>query len=120
MIALDHINIRSTNLEATRDFLVRLLGLVDGYRPPFDFPGNWLYLGEAPIIHTSLLTTPNPNGWVDHIAFAGFDFETERARLAREGFTYTEAAIPGTGIRQLFVMGPDGLKVELQCAAPAR
>jgi catechol 2,3-dioxygenase-like lactoylglutathione lyase family enzyme len=119
VIAFDHINIRSTDLEATRDFLVRLLGLVDGYRPPFDFPGHWLYLGNTPIIHTSGLTTPNPHGWVDHIAFAGFDFETEKARLEREGFSYVEAGIPGTGIRQLFVNGPDGLKVELQCGETA-
>ncbi len=54
VIALDHINIRCRDLAATRDFLVAVLGLEDGFRPPFDFPGNWLYLDGRPIIHTSL------------------------------------------------------------------
>jgi catechol 2,3-dioxygenase-like lactoylglutathione lyase family enzyme len=116
MISFNHINIRSTDLAATRDFLVGLLGLRDGFRPPFDYPGNWLYLGDTPIIHTSLLTTPDPHGWVDHIAFAGFDFEAERARLDAGGYRYVAGGIPG-GPRQLFVSGPDGLKVELQCTA---
>ena len=54
-------------------------------------------------------------GWIDHLAFGPFDFDTERDRLEESGFTYTVSAIPGTGIRQLFVLGPEGLKLELQC-----
>jgi hypothetical protein len=54
-------------------------------------------------------------GWIDHVAFAPFDFDVERRRLDAGGFTYTASGIPGTGIRQLFVFGPEGLKLELQC-----
>ena len=35
--------------------------------------------------------------------------------LDAAGFAYTEGGIPGTSIRQLFVSGPEGLKLELQC-----
>ena len=30
-------------------------------------------------------------------------------------YSYVVGGIPGTGIRQLFVTGPEGLKLELQC-----
>ena len=48
---LDHINIRTTQPEATRDFFVDVVGLRDGERPPFNFGGYWLYAGEQAVIH---------------------------------------------------------------------
>jgi catechol 2,3-dioxygenase-like lactoylglutathione lyase family enzyme len=117
MITLDHINIVTTDLPGVRDFLVDLLGLEDGFRPPFDFPGHWLYLGGQPVIHLADRGhAARDRGWVDHIAFAGFDFEAEKARLDAGGHRYVAGGIPG-GPRQLFVSGPDGLKIELQCTA---
>ncbi len=117
MIALDHINIHAEDLEAARDFLLAALpGLTQGFRPPFDFKGYWLYLGDKPIIHMQTRAAGmGGRGWIDHLAFGPFDFDTEKARLDRGGFSYMVGGIPGTGIRQLFVMGPEGLKLELQC-----
>ncbi|WP_417310222.1 VOC family protein [Devosia sp.] len=114
-IAFDHVNIGATDLAATRDFLVRLLGVTDGHRPAFNDPGHWLYIDEQPVIHLSLRgDAPSRGGVIDHVAFAGFDFDETKARLEREGIVYHATGIPG-GPRQLFVTGPDGLKVELQC-----
>ena len=48
---LDHINIHAENLDAARDFLLAVLPLERGFRPPFDFKGYWLYLDGKPIIH---------------------------------------------------------------------
>ena len=117
MIRLDHINVHADNLEAARDFLLAVLpDLKQGVRPPFDFKGYWLYLGEQPIIHMQNRGQGmGGRGWIDHLAFAPFDFEAEKARLDAGGFTYTIGGIPGGPIRQFFVTGPEGLKVELQC-----
>lgn len=117
MIALNHINIHAENLEAARDFLLAVLpDLREGFRPPFGFKGYWLYLGEEPIIHMQTREGGmGGRGWIDHLAFAPFDFDREKARLDEAGFAYTMGGIPGTGIRQLFVSGPEGLKIELQC-----
>ena len=77
--------------------------------------------GEAehdgkPVIHMQTRATGmGGRGWIDHLAFAPFDFEAERKRLDALGLPYVIGGIPGTGIRQLFVTGPEGLKLELQC-----
>jgi len=117
MTALDHINIHADDLDGARDFLLAALpGLTQGPRPPFDFKGYWLYLGDKPIIHMQTRAAGmGGRGWIDHLAFGPFDFNVEKARLDAGGFTYTVSGIPGTGIRQLFVLGPEGLKLELQC-----
>ena len=117
MISLNHINIHADDLEVARDFLLAVLPeLKQGFRPPFDFNGYWLYLGEQPIIHMQNRSAGmGGRGWIDHLAFAPFDFDTEKARLDAGGFAYVIGGIPGTGIRQLFVSGPEGLKLELQC-----
>jgi catechol 2,3-dioxygenase-like lactoylglutathione lyase family enzyme len=118
MIRLDHINIRAKNQEAVRDFLVTVIGLKEGPRPPFDFHGYWLYLGDQPVIHLAPRERDGEVGWVDHIAFYGFDFEAKTAALAAAGAQFKAQTLPGTEIRQIFVRGPEGLRVELQCPPP--
>ena len=117
MIALSHINIHAEDLDAARDFLLAVLpDLREGFRPPFDFKGYRLYLGDQPVIHMQNRGEGmGGRGWIDHLAFAPFDFEAERKRLDGLGLPYAPGGIPGTGIRQLFVTGPEGLKIELQC-----
>jgi hypothetical protein len=117
VIGLYHYNIHAQNLQATRDFLLAVLPLVQGFRPPFDFPGYWLYLDGHPLIHMQNRASGPVTGgqWIDHLAFAPFDFEAEKARLEGLGIGYAVGGIPGTGIRQLFVTGPERLKLELQC-----
>ena len=70
---LDHVNVRTANLEAMERFYSDALGLSTGWRPPFDFDGRWLYCGEAPIVHLvaveSHQETVAPR--VEHFALAG-------------------------------------------------
>ena len=42
LTSLDHCSIRTVKLGETRDFYVNILGMVDGDRPDFPFPGAWL------------------------------------------------------------------------------
>ena len=48
---LNHYTIRPVDLEATKDFYEKILGLELGYRPPLTFPGYWLYCGDNPTVH---------------------------------------------------------------------
>ncbi len=48
---LEHFLVRAADLAATKAFYVTVLGLRDGDRPSFPFPGHWLYLGDSPCVH---------------------------------------------------------------------
>ena len=63
---LDHINIHTSKREETLKFYTEMLDFQEGFRPPFDFPGAWLYAGERAVIHLVvregclLYTSPSP------------------------------------------------------------
>ena len=44
---LNHINIRTTKMEETKDFFIDIVGLEIGWRPDFDSHGYWLYCGDG-------------------------------------------------------------------------
>ena len=125
---LEHVTIRCHRREETRDFYVKLLGLVEGPRPDFPFRGHWLYLGNDPVVHLTE-AADHPGSWTgglertetaedstgpfDHVAFRGDDFDAMRARLAASGMAFRERIVPGGRLKQLFVPDPEGVMVEL-------
>jgi len=52
---LDHFNIRASGplLEELREFYCDLIGLSEGFRPPFEEAGYWLYAGDLAILHSN-------------------------------------------------------------------
>ena len=48
---LDHVNIHTANVDRMVEWYDRVLGMKAGNRPPFPFPGAWLYCGGEPTIH---------------------------------------------------------------------
>ena len=40
---LDHYNVSTRELDETVHFYEKVLGFTNGPRPPFNFPGAWLY-----------------------------------------------------------------------------
>jgi catechol 2,3-dioxygenase-like lactoylglutathione lyase family enzyme len=113
---LNHVNMRCSDLEATRLFLEQTIGVKIGPRPPIPFPGHWLYddSGKA-VIHLiesrALLGT---GGAVDHVAFSIDNFSERIAELNAAGHKLQPMAVPGTQIYQVFVDGPDLIQIELQ------
>jgi hypothetical protein len=69
-LSLDHWNVYCKDLKATVRFYERYVGLKDGDRPPFNFPGAWLYAGEKPILHLVSETGRKDHGGgaIDHVA----------------------------------------------------
>ncbi|MDX1539802.1 MAG: VOC family protein [Geminicoccaceae bacterium] len=119
---LDHVNIRvsTDRLKPVRDFYVDLLGLQEGERPPFPFPGHWLYLGGQPVIHLAAregLEVGTDTGGIDHVAFSAHDLASMRARLEQQGVAFDERTVPLLGLHQLFITDPAGVKVELNFQA---
>src|SRR5688500_2252676 len=116
MIKLDHVNIHVVDGPAMVAFFEQVLGTKEGFRPPFDFPGHWLYLDGAPAVHLTVVERegPYPPGMINHVAFGVYDFEETRARIEAGGYPYRLTGIPESEIGQFFVTGPEGLLVEIQ------
>lgn len=125
---LEHYLVLTDDIDRTRDFYMNALGLVVGARPPIDFPGYWLYLGDTPCIHIGeresyarysrktgipVSAPAAGTGPVDHIAFTGTDYEDIAARLERHGVRAYLNVVPGIGLRQLFIDDPNGVKIEI-------
>ncbi len=114
----DHVNLRPRDMEAMRDFLVAVLDLKVGPRPPFPFPGYWLYdAAGMPSIHLQPPAEGDRGGepLINHFAFGPYDYERKYAELSAAGWPLRLSRIPATPIRQIFVTGPEGIRVELQC-----
>ena len=47
---LDHVNIQTANVEGMVEWYGRVLNMPSGKRPPFDFPGAWLYSGGRAVL----------------------------------------------------------------------
>lgn len=121
---IDHYNIRlkQSDLKAVRDFYVNVIGLTEGARPKFQFPGYWLYGGsEAAILHLAAtlpesadgISPTKPTGQFDHISLKASDQVSARARLKAAGIPYDERPVPGWRMNQIFLTDPAGLKIEL-------
>ena len=124
---LDHFLVRAADLAATKAFYETVLGLRDGDRPSFPFPGHWLYLGDSPCVH--LVGTSGDaaqsaylddgggagadvgSGAVDHIAFSATDLDGMLERFEDLGVPARRREVPG--LVQLFVEDPNGITIEL-------
>ena len=101
---LDHINIRTNDLEGVKDTLVRLLELEVGDRPPFSFSGYWLWGSGHPVVHlTEDEDDPGTStGALNHVAFRGNDYARLTNRLEKDGISFDNRVVPGSGARQVF------------------
>ena len=119
--ALDHINIRTADLAATKAFFVDVLGLSDGWRPAFPFPGAWLYAGDKDVVHLIQVEQPvaaSDGSALDHFAFDIDDYDEALRRVEATGLRFRATATPGTSVRQIFVRDPTGVTVELNWKGP--
>jgi len=111
---MNHFNVLTDDVDATRRFYVGILGLTEGARPPFRFDGLWLYAGGRPILHVSAGKLPAERaGVIDHIAFTSKGLKATVANLDAHGIAYSLMQQVGTGIWQVFCHDPMGAKVEL-------
>ena len=121
--ALDHYTIHCADMVATRDFYRDVIGLKDGFRPNFPFPGYWLYCGDVPVVHLlddkgalpenrGVISGAN-TGRIDHVAFRGRDAAAAVERLKAQGLAFRENQVPDLGLHQVFVRDPNGIMVEM-------
>ena len=111
---MNHFNVLTDDVEATRRFYVDVVGLAEGDRPPLAFDGAWFYAGGRPILHVSAARLPEERGGViDHMAFSATDLKGTVAKLTQLGVKHVVRQQVGTRIWQVFCHDPMGAKVEL-------
>src|SRR3954469_3133576 len=104
---MNHFNVLTDDVEATRRFYCDVLGLIQGERPPFSFDGLWLYAGARPILHVSAHELPQERtGVIDHIAFTATDLRATLRKLEQDGIKFSVGRQVATGIWQVFCRDP--------------
>lgn len=126
---LEHFLIQSPDIDATRDWYVKALGMRDGPHPDFGFPVHWLYVGDVPVLHLTQGGKEVPKdrlrylgqqseetegtGVIDHVAFRATGLEATIAHLKKLGIPFKERQVDDQALYQLFLFDPQGVKVEL-------
>jgi len=48
---IEHFLVAADDIDATRDWYARVLGMTSGPHPDFGFPVHWMYVGGVDIVH---------------------------------------------------------------------
>ncbi len=122
LTALDHYTVRPSDLDRSVRFYSEILGLENGARPPFRFPGAWLYCDGRPVVHLARRgrKAGGETGAIDHLAFRADGLADFTRHLAERGVAFEESDVPGTGLHQVFLRDPDGVRIEVNFPGEAR
>ena len=119
IIAFDHVNVRTAQLDALIEFYGDVLGLHPGPRPPFDIGGAWLYLGNQPYVHlVDVSSDPKAGGDVtlEHFAFRATGMSEFLGKLDARGIGYSIDPVPEFPIVQVNFRDPDGNHIHVDFA----
>ena len=131
---IEHFLVAADDIDATRDWYARVLGMRSGPHPDFGFPVHWMYLGDVDVVHIgpsaksageiqkkSLGRTSQASGAgtgaIDHMAFRCTGLKEMMAHLDGLEVPYTRRQVDDQGLFQLFLLDPNGVKIELNYAA---
>jgi catechol 2,3-dioxygenase-like lactoylglutathione lyase family enzyme len=112
---MNHFTVLTDDLDGTLRFYVDGLGLKVGPRPDLGFPGAWLYVDDAAVLHViaGRALPASRAGVLDHMAFSAQGLKTVKTKLDAMGVAYDLRQQRGSGTWQLFCHDPSGAKVEL-------
>ena len=131
---IEHFLVAADDIDATRDWYARILGMTSGPHPDFGFPVYWMYVGEVDLVHIGPsarmagesqkkylgLTSQKSEqgtGAIDHIAFRATGLRQMMEHLKTQGIEFRQRRANGQALFQLFFYDPNGIKIELNYAA---
>jgi len=126
---LQHFLIQTPDLEGTTRWYEDVLGLQRGPHPDFKFPVEWLYIGDDDVLHLTeggagvsenrmqylgqQSTATHGSGVVDHVAFRADGLKDMLDHLRARGEKFQTRQVSNAGLFQIFLIDPNGVKVEL-------
>lgn len=131
---IEHFLVAADDIDATRDWYARILGMTSGPHPEFGFPVHWMYVGEVDLVHigpSAKMAGENQKkylgrtsqgdaggtGAIDHIAFRATGLRRMLEHLRAERVPFTQRRANGQALFQIFFYDPNGIKIELNYAA---
>lgn len=112
---LDHVNIRTSQLDEMVTWYTTVLGMENGDRPPFPFPGAWLYADGHPFVHL-IGVEQEPRSLepkLEHFAFSGTGLTGFMERLDAAGIDYEPVRVPGIHVLQINLLDCDGNHIHI-------
>lgn len=127
---IEHILVAADDIDATRDWYARILGMTSGPHPDFGFPVHWMYLGDVDVVHIgpsakmagaiqkqylgrTSQKSEQGTGAIDHVAFRATGLRDMLHHLRAERVPFTQRRANGQALFQLFFYDPNGIKIEL-------
>jgi catechol 2,3-dioxygenase-like lactoylglutathione lyase family enzyme len=127
---IEHFLVASDDIDATRDWYARVLGMTSGPHPDFGFPVHWMYIGQSDVVHIGPSArmagdiqkkylgrtsqgSETGTGALDHIAFRATGLRQMMAHLKAQGVDFRQRRANGQALFQLFFHDPNGIKIEL-------
>ena len=127
---IEHFLVAADDIDATRDWYARVLGLTCGPHPDFGFPVHWMYLGDVDVVHIgpsakmagaiqkqylgrTSQASAQGTGAIDHIAFRATGLRETMQHLKKERVEFRQRRANGQALFQLFFYDPNGIKIEL-------
>ncbi|MEO8535323.1 MAG: hypothetical protein ABI441_16315 [Flavobacterium sp.] len=114
---LDHVTIRTSDLEGTKSFLIRVFDLKEKERPKKiqSIPGFWLFYGESPIVQVLKSICRHQNystEAIDHVGFKLKGYKEFKEKLERLNIPYSLLDIEELNERRIFFKTPSGVLLE--------
>src|SRR4051812_6805180 len=115
---IEHILVAADDIDATRDWYARVLGMKSGPHPDFGFPVHWMYLGERDVVHigpsaksageiqkkylgrTSQAAAEQGTGAIDHLAFRATGLKEMLLHLKKHGVAFSRRRANGQALFQ--------------------
>lgn len=127
---IEHFLVAADDIDATRDWYARVLGMTSGPHPEFGFPVHWMYLGGVDVVHIGPSArmageiqkkylgrtsqgSAQGTGAIDHIAFRATGLRQMLEHLRSQGVAFSQRRANGQALFQLFFHDPNGIKIEL-------
>ena len=129
--SLHHVSLPVTDLERSKQFYEKIIGLKPIERPPFDFPGAWYQVGESQQLHLIVHSQSTFRSDKDmdtrdiHLAIRVKSYFETREFLHSKGYSpdagdelmkTVESPHARAGFPQIYLLDPDRNVIELNSA----